>query len=422
MDRTRTIVSSQPITRHYADKVLPFAGLAYGFIAYVLAIAFWPLFICFVGNLPRISDPLLERTVSVAPVILPTWQALAIDVGLITAFAVHHSLLARPSIKQIWWRWVSAPFRRATFTHLANLFAYAIVFHWQPIPIVLWQFDADSPLRYLIMVPFGIGWIMLLIGARSFNLAALFGFRQVWFWFKGKPYEPIDITASRIYNLARHPEFLGVFVGVWITPDMTVGHLLLASSFTAYSLIALRIKEGELGKSPGSSYASHCAKVPMLGPHWLTGTFVGIWLLVSCTAIVHTSAQRRHDDQARADIHRLQQVLIAYRARHGSYPTISDKAACELPRLKHAYDDMMAQLISDGLLAKPLAHPSRRPNGYGYCYAVFEDTGKAAVWTAIPSSPLSNTGEPEGCRPLLLQHSVYCSFTRANHDFCLCLP
>lgn len=287
---------------------------------------------------------------------------------------------------------------------------------------MLWQLDADSQLRYWILVPFAIGWIMLLVGARSFNLAALFGLRQIWFWFKGKPYEPIDITGNRIYHLARHPEFLGVFVGVWFTPDMTVGHLLLASSFTAYSLIALRMKERELGKALGSSYTSYHAKVPMLGPHWLTGVFVGVWLLISGTAIAHTLKHRQHDEQARADIRHLQQALVAYRAQHGRYPALSEPAACELPQFRRGYDELMGQLIAAGLLAKPLSRPSRRPKDYGYCYKEFSENGKVGrvIWASLPSSPLSNTGDPESCRPL--QYDVICSFTRANHDFCLCLP
>ena len=418
------IVSAEPFSPSVslASNVLRYVGLVYGLVAYVMAIAFWPLFICFIGNLPRTTDTLLERTVSMAPVIRPTWEALAIDVGLIAAFALHHSFLARPGIKKYWWPLVAAPFRRATFSHLANLFAYAIVFHWQPIPIILWQFDFYSPLRYFLLVPFAVGWVMLLVGANSFNLAALFGLRQVWFWFKGKPYEPIDITTGRIYNLARHPEFLGVFAGVWLTSDMTVGHLLLASSFTVYSLIALRMKEGELGKQLGSAYISYRARVPMLGPHWLTATFIGIWLLASGIALAQTSAQRRYDEEARAGLGQLKEALIAYRARHGRYPPDHRVPGCELPPYNAPYDELMAQLIAGGLLTKPVSHPYRGLKGLGYCYKEFEEDGKTTrvVWTPTPTSPLTNAAEPGTCRPV--RYGVTCSFAHASRDYCLCLP
>ena len=346
--------------------------------------------------------------------------------GLLAAFALHHSFLARPSIKQIWWKFIPEPFRRATFSHLANFFAYAIVFHWQPIPIVLWQFDYYSSLRIWILVPFAIGWLMLFIGARSFNLAALFGLRQIWFWFKGKPYEPIDVTNGRLYDLARHPEFLGVFAGVWFVADMTVGHLLLASSFTAYSLIALRMKDRGYIKTLGSSYARYCANVPMLGPHWLTATFVGIWMLVTAAQLVHSSAQTQHDQQARADIQQLRQALLAYHAKTGSYPPGqpgSRIADCEQPIHKPQYDMLMASLISAGVLAMPLAHPHRRPQGYGYCHQALTWNGRLVrlVWVTLPSTPLSHTGEPATCRPFE-GNDRFCSSSHANHDYCLCLP
>lgn len=68
--------------------------------AYVLAIAYWPLFIVFIGNSPRLTAPLLDPSVSTASHVLPTWQALTIDTALIGAFALQHSVLARPAIKR----------------------------------------------------------------------------------------------------------------------------------------------------------------------------------------------------------------------------------------------------------------------------------------------------------------------------------
>ena len=233
-----------PINLGFVARLGRYAGLFYALTAYVLAIGFWPVFIFFIGNVPRIEMPLMDPSVSAGTTILPTSQALAIDVALIAAFALHHSFLARPAVKRVWGRFIAEPFRRATFTQIANVFAFAIVIFWQPIPIVMWQFDHHSALLRLLIVPlWQLGWILLLLGAMSFKLTALFGLRQVWFWFKGKPYEPVDVTSSAGYKLARHPEFLGVFLLIWVTADMTVGHFLLASTFTIYSFLALHIRE-----------------------------------------------------------------------------------------------------------------------------------------------------------------------------------
>jgi methanethiol S-methyltransferase len=48
--------------------------------------------------------------------------------------------------------------------------------------------------------------------------------------------------------------YVGVLLGVWITPRMSVGHLILALGFTAYVLIAMRYEERDLAVKFGASY------------------------------------------------------------------------------------------------------------------------------------------------------------------------
>ena len=405
----------------FKTTAIRYLGLLYAFVAYFLAIAYWPIFVFFIGNLPRIQEPWMQPSVSAAQTIMPTWQALAIDIGLIAAFALHHSFLARAPIKKIWGRFVAPPFRRATFTHVANIFAFAILIHWQPIPIVLWQFDHHSVLRFVILPLFTLGWLMLLFGAMSFRLTALFGLRQVWFWFNGRPYEPIDITKSRTYYIARHPEFLGLFIGLWVTPDMTVGHFILATSLTIYSFVGLGMRERELAQQFGASYESYRARVSMLGPRWATATFRALGLVIGGMAMAQTLEQRRADALARGDLHRLGQALLAYRQRHKTFPPVHRIASCEHANHRAYYDKLMARLIGGRLLDKPLVHPDRRPNELGYCYWRYMDNGRLVglVWTSLKSSTISNAGEAGTCRPF--KHRGYCDQDKSNHDYCLCL-
>jgi methanethiol S-methyltransferase len=43
-----------------------------------------------------------------------------------------------------------------------------------------------------------------------------------------------------------HPMYVGVLLGVWATPRMSAGHLLLALALTDYVLIAMRYEERDL--------------------------------------------------------------------------------------------------------------------------------------------------------------------------------
>jgi methanethiol S-methyltransferase len=403
-----------------------YAGLLYGATAYVLAIAFWPLFIVFIGNSPRLSAPLLDPSVSTASSVLPTWQALSIDTTLIAAFALQHSLLARPAVKRLWGLLVAEPFRRATFTQLANVFAFAIVLHWQPVPIVLWQLDHDSVLRHVIVPLWQLGWVLLLLGAMSFKLTALFGLRQVWFWFQDRPYEPIDVTASKSYRLARHPEFLGVFLLIWVTADMTLGHFLLASSLTLYSFMALHIRERELAKQLGPAQRTYQAEVPMLGPRWAVASLLVLWLSITAVEIAQTLEQRREDAQARADLQALRQALLDHRESTKKSPTYVDKGrVCEHPKFGTEYRSLMQQLTASGALAAPLARIDRRPKDLGYCYVATKDgnqRGHWVLWTELLSSALSNSGEAGTCRPFKSADAMgFCESDRASRHYCLCV-
>jgi protein-S-isoprenylcysteine O-methyltransferase Ste14 len=57
----------------------------------------------------------------------------------------------------------------------------------------------------------------------------------------------------------------------WGTPQMTVGHLLLAVGMTAYILIAIRYEERDLVQILGDDYAQYREKVPMLIPRFGKG-------------------------------------------------------------------------------------------------------------------------------------------------------
>jgi protein-S-isoprenylcysteine O-methyltransferase Ste14 len=48
--------------------------------------------------------------------------------------------------------------------------------------------------------------------------------------------------------------YVGVLLGVWTTPRMTAGHLILAVGFTAYVMLAMRYEERDLAHQFGARY------------------------------------------------------------------------------------------------------------------------------------------------------------------------
>jgi protein-S-isoprenylcysteine O-methyltransferase Ste14 len=65
--------------------------------------------------------------------------AVAIDVALLSLFAVQHTVMARPGFKRAWARVVPAPAERSTFVLAATLALALLFWLWRPIGGTAWK-------------------------------------------------------------------------------------------------------------------------------------------------------------------------------------------------------------------------------------------------------------------------------------------
>jgi protein-S-isoprenylcysteine O-methyltransferase Ste14 len=143
-------------------------------------------------------------------------------------------------------------FERCTYVHLANMALFGLILGWQPIPIEAWSIRG-GPLEVAAWAAFGAGWVILFLGAWSFGIRDLLGLAQMRAWAGGREHR-LNLRTGRLYRWLRHPMYVGVLLGAWATPRMSVGHLLLALGLTTYVLIAVRYEEGDLVAAYGSRY------------------------------------------------------------------------------------------------------------------------------------------------------------------------
>ena len=94
----------------------------------------------------------------------------------------------------------------------------------------------------------------------------LFGLRQVWLYFRGRPYTHIRFRTPGPYQFVRHPLYVGWITAFWATPTMTLTHLVFALGMTAYILVAIPFEERDLAMYHGKDYADYRRRVPMLIP------------------------------------------------------------------------------------------------------------------------------------------------------------
>jgi methanethiol S-methyltransferase len=232
--------------------------LLYGIIAYLI---FFGTFCYAVGF---VSSILVPKNIDSEPQ-TPLGYALLVNAGLLTLFALQHSVMARPAFKQWWTKFVPEPIERSTYVLLASLCLILLFWYWQPMGGVIWQVESETLqmiLKSLSLVGFGI----VLVATFLINHFDLFGLRQVWLYFIGEKYEPLSFRTPFFYKYVRHPLYLGFMIAFWSTPLMTAAHLFFAVMTTAYMLIAIQFEEHDLVKHYGTKYQDYKRSAPMLIP------------------------------------------------------------------------------------------------------------------------------------------------------------
>ncbi len=223
-------------------------AFVYGVVSYVVFFVTFLYAIGFVGNfvVPKSID-------SGEPA--PFGQALLINALLLGIFAIQHSVMARPGFKR-WW---------TQFVLLASLALLLLFWQWRPMVDVLWNVE-NVAARYVLWALFFLGWVTVLVGTALINHFDLFGLRQVYLYQQGKEYTELGFRTPFLYKVVRHPIMLGFIIAFWVTPFMTVGHLVFAVATTAFILIAIQLEERDIVSGHGAEYEEYRKQVSALLP------------------------------------------------------------------------------------------------------------------------------------------------------------
>lgn len=232
--------------------------IGYGAAAYLLFVVAFLYAVCFLGNfvVPRTVDHAITASLG---------EALVVNLVLLGLFGVQHSVMARPGFKRWWTRFVPTQIERSTYVVFASVVLLVLYWQWRTMPAVIW--DVRQPgWRVVIWAAFWLGWAIVFASTFMINHFDLFGLRQVYLAWRGKPYTELTFRTHLFYRLVRHPLMLGFIIAFWAAPTMTAGHLLFAIATTAYILLAIQFEERDLVATLGNQYRDYRSGTSMLVP------------------------------------------------------------------------------------------------------------------------------------------------------------
>jgi len=232
--------------------------LIYGLLCYA---AFFGTFLYAIGFLANFGVP---KSIDSGPA-GPLAITLAIDLALLSIFALQHSVMARPAFKRWWTRIVPLPAERSTYVLASSAAMWLLFWGWQPIPGSVFTL-ADETARAITWTVFGLGVGLVLYATFLIDHFDLFGLRQVVLYFRGQAYSHKRFSTPSLYRHIRHPLYVGWFVTFWATPDMTWGHLLFAGVSSTYILVAVAFEERDLLAFLGDDYAEWRRRTPKFIP------------------------------------------------------------------------------------------------------------------------------------------------------------
>ena len=185
---------------------------------------------------------------------------LAVNTGLFSLFALHHSLLARSGAKRWVARRLPAGLERTTYVWVASILFTLTCAWWQPLAGALYRTDGLARAACFAVQAAGI--VLVVRGGGVLDLRELAGIRQFSSPAGGEGGErPPELQLRGPYRRLRHPLYAGLLLVVLGTPDMTYSRLSFALLSTAYILAAIPWEERDMAARFGNCYERYRADV-----------------------------------------------------------------------------------------------------------------------------------------------------------------
>lgn len=201
------------------------------------------------------------------------WAAAA-NAALVVQFPLVHSLLLTPRGGRWLARAIPGPhgatLATTTYAIVASAQLLALFVLWTPSGIVWWR--AEGAALWAISAAYAASWLLLL--KASFDAGAevqsgALGWMSLMA--RVRPVFP-DMPTDGLFRVIRQPIYVAFALTLWTVPVWTPDQLALAVGYTAYCLLAPRLKERRFEARYGERFRRYRDRVPYVLPRGRRGS------------------------------------------------------------------------------------------------------------------------------------------------------
>jgi protein-S-isoprenylcysteine O-methyltransferase Ste14 len=189
----------------------------------------------------------------------PVARPLLTNVLLFSAFALHHSVLARSGAKRLVHRIAPPELERSIYTWVASVLFFAVCAQWQAVPGVI--YELRGPWRFLGWTVQVVGVALTMRASAALDVLDLSGVRAVTRSAGGPAVVPQPLTTRGLYAFVRHPLYFAWTLFVFGAPMMTSTRAAFAIISTGYLMLAIPWEERGLVATYGEEYRAYRRKV-----------------------------------------------------------------------------------------------------------------------------------------------------------------
>jgi methanethiol S-methyltransferase len=197
------------------------------------------------------------------------WPGAALaNLALLVQFPLAHSVLLTGPGGRFLARLIPGPHGQTlattTYAIVASAQLLALFALWTPSGIIWWR--AEGVVFWMVSAAYAASWLILL--KASFDAGAEVQSGALGWMSLLARIRPVfpDMPTQGLFRLIRQPIYVAFALTLWTPPVWTPDQLVLAVCFTAYCLLAPRLKERRFANRYGNRFAQYRAEVPYVLP------------------------------------------------------------------------------------------------------------------------------------------------------------